>query len=169
MVKKQAKKPTVNEKLDSLIDVVGSLAGAIKAQGKSGTVFVDTEAPASAGEPGVATVPALVIPATKEEIKEAKEVEEATPDEQPMNPHWKRAVHEILGEDFDCEATYPKSGGILFKVIVPKDKSNASQAYWEMNKRDVRTREIGHTGLEGVKKWCALIKKNLARTKGEEI
>lgn len=157
MVKKKAKKDTTNEKLDALIGVVGSLAEAVKAQGQSSTV------------PTVTPGPALAVLPTKEEVKEAKEVEKASPDEKPTNPHWTRATHEILGEDFDCEIAYPESGGVLFKVIVPKDKSNATQAYWEMNKRDVRTKEIGHTGLEGVKKWCALIKKNLARTKREEI
>ena len=86
-----------------------------------------------------------------------------------MNPNWKKIVNQVLGSEFDCEASYPKSGGVLFKVIVPKNKSNASQSYWEMNKRDVRTKEIGHTGSEGVKKWCELIKKNLARTKQEQI
>ena len=106
---------------------------------------------------------------TKEDPVIAKEIQEAGPDDTPMNPHWRKLVKQILGEEFECETSYPKSGGVLFKVIVPKSKSNASQSYWEVNRRDVRTREIGHTGAEGVKKWCELIKSNLARTKREEI
>ena len=119
----------------------------------------------------VSTVQAVAEskPVTKEEAEEKKEIESADPDETPMNPNWKKIVNQVLGSEFDCEASYPKSGGVLFKVIVPKNKSNASQSYWEMNKRDVRTKEIGHTGSEGVKKWCELIKKNLARTKQEQI
>ena len=119
----------------------------------------------------VSTVQAVAEskPVTKEEAEERKEIESADPDETPMNPNWKKIVNQVLGSEFDCEASYPKSGGVLFKVIVPKNKSNASQSYWEMNKRDVRTKEIGHTGSEGVKKWCELIKKNLARTKQEQI
>ena len=108
-------------------------------------------------------------PVSKEDLVMKAEIDSAAPDETPMNPHWVKVVHQVLGEDFDCEVAYPKSGGVLFKVIVPKKISNASQSYWEMNKRDVRTKEIGHTGTEGVKKWCELIKKNLARTKREEI
>lgn len=145
MKDKEKKSESVSAKdFNALADVVKSLAGTMQALVESNQV-------------------------SKLSPVEQKEISEAGPDEQPMNPHWKKIVHQVLGEEFDCEVTYPKSGGVLFKVIVPKDKSNASQSYWEMNKRDVRTKEIGHTGAEGVKKWCELIKKNLARTKREEI
>ena len=143
MAKKDKKKPVSAEQFDALAGLVKSLAG---------------------------TVQALVDKPTSPEAVVAKnEVDDAGPDDQPMNPHWRKIVNQVLGEDFDCECAYPKSGGVLFKVIVPKNVSNAPQSYWEMYKRDVRTKEIGHTGAEGVKKWCELIKKNLARTKREQI
>ena len=131
------------EQFDSLAKLVTTLAGSVQALADSGVRKAD---PVS-----------------------SKEIDEAGPDEQPMNPHWRKIVTEILGSEFDCEASYPKSGGLLFKVIVPKNLSNAPKSYFDMYKRDVRTREIGHTGSEGVKKWCEHIKKNLARTKREEI
>lgn len=137
-------KPVSAKEFESLAGLVQSLAASVQAMAEAQTF-------------------------SKESPAAVKEIDEAGPDEQPMNPHWTRVVHQVLGEDFDCEVTYPKSGGVLFKVIVPKSKSNASQSYWGMHKRDVRTKEIGQTGLEGVKKWCELIKKNLARTKRESI
>ncbi len=135
-------KPVTAEKFDALADLVKSLATSMQ-------TLVESKDPKKKAE--------------------MKEVDEAVPDDTPIAPSWTKAVHEILGKDFECEATYPTSGGVLFKVIVPLDKSNASESYLEDNKRDVRTKDIGNTGLEGVKKWCSLIKKNLARTQKEEI
>ncbi len=137
------------EDFDNLAKLVTSLAGTFQ-----------TALAAGAGG---------VVAPTKEVIKEKKEIDEASPDEQPMNPHWIKVVHEVLGEDFTAEVIYPKSGGVLFRVIVPKDKSNAPANYFEMHDRDKRTKEIGQTGTAGVKKWCDQIKKNLSRTKRGEI
>ena len=87
---------------------------------------------------------------------------EAAPDVQsPVPPAWRQLVTEILGEDFDVELTLPEAGGSIFKIIVPKDKSNASQMHWTMFKRDVRSKELGNTGAKGVKECCLLVRKNL--------
>ena len=126
-MKNDKKEKEVSAKdFNALAELVKSLAGSVQALAESKSVVAKTP--------------------------EQKEVDEASPDEQPINPHWRKIVHQTLGTDFDCEVTYPRSGGVLFKVIVPKNRSNANASYWEMNKRDVRTREIGHTGAEGVKK-----------------
>lgn len=97
------------------------------------------------------------------------EVKDADPNENPVNPHWRRLVDEVLGPDFGIEVYYPKDGGCHFTIIVPKDKSNAGDAHWANFKQDRRTREIGHTGIDGVKKWAELVKKNLAKSKSESI
>jgi len=90
---------------------------------------------------------------------------EAGPDnETPVPVSWVNAVHEILGPEFDVKFEQPDSGGALFTIIVPKDKSNATVDHWKMYKRDFRTREIGATGLGGVKEWALLVRKNLTTT-----
>lgn len=102
--------------------------------------------------------------------QKTQEVLEAKPDNRMMNPEWRKAVKEILGSDFECEVSYPQTGGINFTVIVPREKSNASKSHWESFKnqdlaQDRRTKPIGNSGLEGVIKWCELIKLNLKNTK----
>ncbi len=85
-------------------------------------------------------------------------------DETPVPVKWKNLVKEILGPEFECELVQPDNGGTQFKIIVPRDLSNAPQMYWEMHNRDVRTREIGNTGLVGVKEWCLKVRQNLIRS-----
>lgn len=89
---------------------------------------------------------------------------EASADETPVPPAWKQLVTEILGSDFDAELVFPEAGGQIFRVIVPKDKSNASQMHWTMHKRDIRSRELGNTGAKGVKEWCLKVRLNLQKS-----
>ena len=96
--------------------------------------------------------------------------EEGGPDDQtPIPPSWKKAVATILGPDFACEIVQPDAGGTLFKIIVPREKSNAQQMHWEMHTRDVRTKEIGNTGLPGVEEWCKRVRANLQKTGAQLI
>ncbi len=90
-------------------------------------------------------------------VKEAA----GTDAETPVPPAWRQLVEDILGEDFDCEFSLPESGGSIFRIIVPKAKSNAPQMHWQYHKRDVRSKELGNTGVKGVKEWCLLVRKNL--------
>jgi len=91
--------------------------------------------------------------------------DEAGPDEEtPISPVWKKLVTDILGEDFSCELALPAAGGTIFRIIVPKEKSNASQMHWTMFKRDVRSRELGNTGEKGVKDWCLKVRVNLLKS-----
>ncbi len=96
----------------------------------------------------------------------AKTVEpEGAMDEQtPMPLSWRKAVNEILGEDFDCELSQPDQGGTKFTIIVPREKSNAPSIHWQNFKQDRRTREVGATGLQGVKEWCLKVRANLQAT-----
>jgi hypothetical protein len=91
-----------------------------------------------------------------------KEVKEATSDDTPLNPNWKKKAQEILGDYLeDVQVYYPKTGGTHFTLIIKKEKSNATPSYWSMFKQDRRTKEIGNTGIDGVQKWCELVKRNL--------
>jgi hypothetical protein len=91
--------------------------------------------------------------------------DDAGPDQDtPVPPAWRKAVIEILGIDFECELKQPDRGGTIFTIIVPKNKSNASQLHWQNFKQDRRSRELGNTGLDGVKTWCLKVRANLLAT-----
>ena len=104
----------------------------------------------------------------KEEVNVPKE-EIPDPDKMPIPPAWRKMVDETLGLDFGIDVVYPQSGsGFLFKIIVPPEKSNASQAHKEFYKVDIRTKAINYAeGIEGVKKFCELVASNLKTFKGQ--
>jgi len=83
----------------------------------------------------------------------------------PIPPAWRNMVDDILGMDFGIDIVYPQSGsGFLFKLIVPAEKSNASQSYKEFYKVDIRTKAISYSdGIEGIRKFCELVKVNLSK------
>lgn len=107
---------------------------------------------------GMSGISATVPPGS---LPQPQKLEAGPDDETPIPPAWKKLVVEILGEDFSCELNLPASGGTIFKVIVPREKSNASQMHWTMFKRDIRSKELGNTGEKGVKEWCLKVRKNL--------
>lgn len=92
-------------------------------------------------------------------------IEEGGVEKMPIPPAWRKMVDEILGLDFGIDIVYPQSGsGFLFKIIVPAEKSNASESYKEFYKVDIRTKAISYSeGIEGVKKFCEMVKINLAK------
>lgn len=98
-------------------------------------------------------------------------LEAEQPDKSPVPPKWRAIVDEVLGTDFGINIVYPDQGsGFLFKVIVPKEKSNAAKDYLEMYKVDVRTKAVSYQdGIEGVKQFCERIKKNLQRNTNKII
>lgn len=104
------------------------------------------------------TLPTMPTPTTPTSFQAAAE---GSTDETPVPPAWKELVTQILGPEFECELVFPDAGGQIFRIIVPKEKSNASQMHWTMHKRDVRSRELGNTGAKGVKEWCLKIRRNL--------
>lgn len=81
-------------------------------------------------------------------------------------PAWRKLADEILGPDFDIELRLPENGGQIFVIHVPKEKSNATQDHWNMHHRDTRSRELGNTGVKGVKDYLVRVRKNLV---GSEI
>ena len=83
----------------------------------------------------------------------------------PVPPVWRKMVDELLGMDFGIDVVYPQTGsGFLFKIIVPEEKSNMSKDYKEFYKVDIRTKSLNYNeGIEGIKKFCESVKKNLER------
>ena len=66
-------------------------------------------------------------------------------------------INELLGEDFGFELNYPK-----FDLYVPLEKSNADKSYLAFYKKDKRTKALrGGEGVETIKAWLNVIKKNL--------
>lgn len=98
-------------------------------------------------------------------ISMIKEEEGGVDMKMPIPPAWRKMVDEILGMDFGIDVVYPQSGsGFLFKVIVPAEKSNASQSYKEFYKVDIRTKALSYSdGVDGIRKFCELVKTNLGR------
>lgn len=74
---------------------------------------------------------------------------------------WRAMADAMLGKDFVIELELPEKGGQKLNVYVPRNKSNAPEEYWEKFKQDKRTRELGNTGIEGVRNWLLRIRKNL--------
>lgn len=86
-------------------------------------------------------------------------------DRSPVPPRWRKLVDDILGKDFGLNVVYPESGsGFMLKIVVPLEKSNAAADHLEFYKTDIRTKAIKYSdGIDGVKKYLELIKKNLAK------
>ena len=104
----------------------------------------------------------------EQKVAEAVEKEDkitSSPDVNTVPPSWRKIVDEVLGQEFGLNVSYPEKGsGFLFKLIVPKEKSNASQSHWDYYKSDIRTRAIGFgEGIEGVRKYCEIVLKNLTK------
>jgi hypothetical protein len=76
-------------------------------------------------------------------------------------PAWRALADEILGAEFEIELELPENGGQKFSVYVPLDKSNAHSDYKAAFGRDKRTRELGNTGIKGVKDWLLKVRRNL--------
>ena len=113
--------------------------------------------------PGVLTAPSE--PVKPEDLKPGAEItpKPEEPDATPVPPAWRKMVDEILGTDFGLHVIYPDKGaGFLIKIIVPDEKSNASQAYKEFYKVDIRTKAISYSeGVDGIKLYCEKVAGNL--------
>lgn len=110
-------------------------------------------------------------PETSEPVSLPSNIVAEKPDQSPVPPKWRAIVDEVLGTDFGINVVYPDQGsGFLFKIIVPKEKSNAAKDYLEMYKVDIRTKAISYQdGIEGVKQFCERVKKNLQKNTNKII
>ncbi len=87
------------------------------------------------------------------------------PDNQiPTPPAWRKLTDEILGSDFEIELELPENGGQKFSIYVPREKSNAHPDYKAVFTNDKRTRELGNTGIKGVKDWLLRVRRNLVQS-----
>lgn len=95
-----------------------------------------------------------------------KEVRKAGPAPMQTNPEWEEKAKEILGDLLDhTEYQYLKTGGVLFTLVIDKEKSNAPAAYLERMGQDRRSKEIGQEGTAGVEAWCMLVSTNLKKAR----
>lgn len=116
------------------------------------------------GKNGASTGP--VTPIEQKETINTREVNEAKPNQTPVSPVWEEEAVKILGNYLDhCEVFYPREGGTHFTVVIKKELSNAPKDYLDRMKQDRRTKDVSRDGLDGVIKWCTLVKQNLSRNK----
>ena len=104
-------------------------------------------------------------------FKGGTEVLDAPPDKDHVPPKWRELVRQQLGEKVGIQVVYPDTGsGFLFKLHIPRELSNAPKSYWDMYHHDIRTKAIGYAeGVEGIKKFVLLVKRNLAKSRSESI
>jgi len=103
------------------------------------------------------------VPEMRKEIDE--QMERGLSEKAPVPPAWRKMVDEILGIEFGVDVVYPQSGsGFLFRIIVPPERSNVSEAHKNFYGADVRTKAVSYSdGIEGVRKFCEMVKKNLEK------
>lgn len=101
---------------------------------------------------------------TEKKEQESSENQESLPEANPIKPSWRKVVDMVLGPDYGINVSYTGGGGMIFRVIVPKSKSNATDAYFKLYKNDVRSKVIalGSNDADQIKQWCLKIKKNLS-------
>lgn len=135
--------PVSREEFSQLSKSVESLASIV-------TNFID-----KIGQPPVA-------PEKKEVVPEPEK-----PSASIVPPAWREIINKTLGPDFGVDVVYPESGtSFQLKIIVPKEKSNASQAHLDFYKVDVRSKSLSYSeGIDGVRKYCELVAKNLGIVK----
>lgn len=145
------------EKFNQLSESVGSLVDLMKQQmedAKEAKIKVDA------------------LPVTPEALKIETDIKSAGPKKfiTPVNPEWEQLAKDIINNSVPdaverCEMEHLRSGGLIFTIVIKKEKSNATDDYLRMYKEDRRSREIGAEGIGGVEAWAKLIGANLKRGK----
>lgn len=76
---------------------------------------------------------------------------------------YRQIVDSTLGKEFGIRISYPSKGsGFIFRVVVPREKSNASDFHYEMYKEDIRSKALaGGEGSDAIKLFCERVAKNL--------
>ena len=104
--------------------------------------------------------------------KEEKKKVEATNEDNAVMP---KQYQTIFDKHFDTEdgftgrLTFPEidekgkeSGGLTFSIFVPDKFSNATDAWKQYYKNDIRVKALSATDLAGgIQKYCELVSKNL--------
>src|SRR3990167_8391058 len=111
---------------------------------------------------------AIAALAPKSEVK--KEV--ATVEDNSVMPKQYQAIfekHFDSADGFTGRLTFPEidengkeSGGLTFSIFIPEKFSNATDAWKEYYKKDIRVKALSASDLAGgIDKYCALVAKNL--------
>ena len=82
-----------------------------------------------------------------------------------MPPKFRKIVDEILSSEFGARIIdFDDRTDFQLDIIVPEQYSSVSRLDREKGVKDIRSRTIPRAlGENGVRDWCALIRKNLNR------
>ena len=157
----------IRKEMDVLADIIQNIAKTVDdlAKKQANPIIIERTTPEIAGTADMSKVKESLPPLPQPATKPTDEEIAAGIEKIPVPPAWRKMVDESLGMDFGIDVVYPQSGsGFLFKIIVPAEKSNMSKDYKEFYKVDIRTKAINYNeGIEGIKKFCENVKKNLER------
>ena len=145
--------------IDDVLGAIKDIATSVKESTKVKPVVIEKTVPEI---PGTADLSNIKESAKESPMPTETEVMGGT-EKAPIPPAWRKLVDELLGMDFGINISYPQTGsGFLFRIIVPAEKSNMSKDYKNFYKVDVRTKAINYNeGIDGIRKFCELVKKNL--------
>lgn len=156
---KKEKKQSTNDKLDILIGVMGKLVELQTAKNEEKSL--------DDGEKSDSDV--KVEPERKKNSFDPKMEDETYPSAY-MPPKFRKIVDEVLSPQFDARVVdFEDRTDFQFDVMVPEKYSSVSKSERDQGVKDIRTRIIPRAmGENGVREWCTLIRKNLARFYAQE-
>lgn len=104
--------------------------------------------------------------ATPAELEKKQELTaekaEAQPNRNQTPVEWDMYIDSHLGKDVGRSVSYPKGTGIILRISIPKELSNAGDTHWESYHHDIRSKAIDpREGFEGVKRYVDLVAQNL--------
>ncbi|MBT9169541.1 MAG: hypothetical protein DDT19_02902 [Syntrophomonadaceae bacterium] len=104
--------------------------------------------------------------------EEKKKVVEATAEDNAVMPKQYQTIfekHFDPKDGFTGRLTFPEisedgkeSGGLTFSIFVPDKFSNATDAWKQMHKKDIRVKALSASDLAGgISRYCELVSKNI--------
>jgi len=113
---------------------------------------------------------AAAVPATPKPVA-SYETQDAGPQDSEIPPQYRGLVHKFFNPEdgFKFLLTYPsinekgaEVGGYYFTIVVPKELSNATDAYLKLYKVDLRTRALQAAHMvKGIEEWCQRVARNI--------
>ncbi len=104
-------------------------------------------------------------PAPRENLEVPPEVQAPSQPENkyPIPPEYREIVDSTLNKDFGIEIEpFPDQMAFQFTIVVPEKYTDASPAYLDMYKRDLRPKVITYAeGMNGVREWARRVYENL--------
>ena len=104
--------------------------------------------------------------ATPAQLQKSEEVKVERVDAQINNTltpvEWDMYIDSHLGKEVGRSVSYPKTGGTILRLSIPKELSNAGESHWAYYHHDLRSKAIDpREGFEGVKRYVDLVAQNL--------